>query len=260
MRTTRPTKILCAAVLAFSVLTACKLIAGSSKTAKDPDGSSATNSAAGFKETAANADAKTALVSSMKNFQNVKTWIAEVDAFNDAVPSDDAKGQIKYVAPDRFQLESQSANRTMHIIAIGGKFYEQADGKWQEASDSFIAEHFINNFKGMFSDQELATFKNIESAGEATVDGKDLAVYTYEIDRKKEMSEETKKKLSDEAKAKIAELQSENKAKIWIDEGANLPAKMEMTMKMSDPQKTTLKFALRYIYDQEVKIEAPELD
>lgn len=249
-------KILCLVVLTFSAMTACKSI-GVGETAKEPAVNSAGSSAS--KENVADADPKTALVSSMKNLQDAKSWIADVDTSNDAAPQANVKMQIKYSAPDSFQVENNAAGKKMQIVTVGGKTYIQMDGKWQAAPDSVNMGQMINNMKEMFSDEKLAAFRNIRAAGKETVDGKELTIYTYEIDQQAAMPEEAKKQMTDEMKARIAEVQSQNNVKIWIDEAKNLPAKMEMTMKMSKPKEMTQKVSVNYIYDQEVKIEAPKL-
>lgn len=245
-------KILCVAMLAFSAMTACKS-ASVGETPKETASSSTS------KETIVNSDPKAVLAGSMKAIQDQKSWIAEVDNSNDAAPQMDAKMQIKYSAPDSFQIENNAAGNKMQMIAVGGKTYIQMGGKWQEAPASVNIGQMINNWKEMFSDEKLAAFKNIRFVGKETVDGKELSAYTYEIDQVKAMPEEVTNEMNDEAKAKLAEMQSENKARVWIDETKNLPAKMEMTMKMSKPKEMTHKISVRYIYDQEVKIEAPEL-
>ena len=249
-------KILCVAALAFIAMTACKS-ANISETAKEGGSDSAAGSTA--KETSASSDPKTVLVGSMKGLQDQKSWIAEVDNSNDTTPQSNMKMQIKYSAPDSFQIENNMAGNKMQIIAVGGKTYMQMGDKWQEAPASVNMGQMINNWKDMFSDEKLAAFKNVQFVGKETVDGKELSAYTYEIDQDKAIPEEAKSKMSDDVKAKIAEMQSESKAKVWIDEAKKLPAKMEMTMKMSKPKEMTQKLAVRYIYDQEVKIEAPKL-
>lgn len=252
-------KILCVTVLAFTAVTACKTLTVSenAKVAAGESASTAPNS--NVRETDGGSDPKAALLGSMKNLQDVKSWIAEMESSNDAAPNADVKMQIKYLAPDSFQIENNAAGNKMQIVAVGGKTYLQMGGKWQEAPASVDMGQMINNWRDMFSDQKLAAFKNIQAAGKETVDGRELAVYTYEIDQEKAMPDEIKKQMTDEAKTKIAEMRSENKAKMWIDEAKNLPAKMEMTMKMSNPQTMTQKLSVNYIYDREVKIEAPKL-
>ena len=147
----------------------------------------------------------------------------------------------------------------MQVIAVGGKTYIQMGGKWQEAPASINMAEMINKWKDMFGEDKMDALKNIQSAGKETVDGKELAVYTYEIDQQAAMPEEMKKDMTDEMKKKVAEMKSENKAKIWIDEVKNLPVKMDMTMKMSAPKETTSKVSVNYRYDEDVKIEAPKL-
>lgn len=249
-------KILCVAALAFTAMTACKS-AGVGETAKETAGNSAAGST--VKETATNSDPKAALVGSMKALQNVKSWVAEVDNSNDSAPQADTKMQIKYSTPDSFQIETNAAGNKMQIIAVGGKTYIQTGDKWQEAPSSVNMGQMVNNWKEMFSDEKLAAFKNVQFVGKETIDGKELSAYTYEIDQDKAIPEEAKSKMSDEVKAKIAEMQSENKAKVWIDEAKQLPAKMEMAMKISKPKEMTQKLSIKYIYDQEVKIEAPKV-
>jgi len=117
----------------------------------------------------------------------------------------------------------------------------------------------INGWRDMFSDEKLAAFKNIEFVGSETIDGKELSVYTYEIDQQAAMPDELKKQMTEEMKARLAEMESENKAKIWIDRKSKLPSKMELTLKMSKPQQMTQTMSVNYIYDSEIKIEAPTL-
>lgn len=255
MKTIQSSKILCVAVLAFSALTACKSLGGG-ETARESNGSSA---ATGSRETVANADPKTALINSMKGLQERQSWVADVETSGDAASNALGKMQIKYAAPDSFQIENNAAGNKMQIVAVGGKTYMQMGGKWQQAPDSVNMGEMISNWKDMFNAEKMAAFKNIQAAGKETIDGRELAIYTYEVDQEKAMPEAMKKEMSDEAKAKIAEVQAENKGKIWVDEGQSLPMRMEMTMKMSKPQTLTQKVAVKYIYDQEVKIEAPKL-
>ncbi len=245
-------KILCVATLAFAAMTACKS-AGIGESPKETAGSLTS------KETASISDPKTALVGPMKALQDVKSWIAEVDNSNDSAPQSDTKMQIKYSAPDSFQIETNTAGNKMQIIVVGGKNYFQTGDKWQERPSSGNMGQVINLWRDMFSDEKLAAFKNVRFAGKETVDGKELSAYTCEIDQDKAIPEEAKSKMTDEVKARIAERQLENKAKVWIDEAKSLPARMEITTKMSKPKEMTQKLSVRYIYDQEVKIEAPKL-
>ncbi len=253
MKTTQ-SKFLCVAVLTLLAMTGCKTIGIGGNTAN-----STGNSAAGSKETVASADPKTALVGSMKNLQQAKSWVADITMSGDSMPQGNAKMNIKYAAPDSFQMDNEIAGNKMQIIAVGGKTYMQMGGKWQEAPSSINMAEMINKWKEMFSEDKMDAFKNIQSAGRETVDGKDLAVYTYEIDQQAAMPEAMKKEMTDEAKKKLAEMKSENKAKVWIDDAKNLPVKMDMTMKMSAPKETTQKVSVNYRYDEEVKIEAPKL-
>ncbi len=250
-------KILCVAVLSFSAMTACK----SAAVGDGASGSTANSAvnAADSKSGATSADSKTAISDALKNLQNAQSWVAEAETSNDVAPQADVKMQIKYSAPDSFQIENNAAGDKMQIVAVGGKTYIQTGGKWQAAPPSVNMGQMINNWKDMFSDQRLGAFKNIESAGRETVDGRELAIYTYEIDQEKAMPEEAKKQMTDEMKQRIAEMQSESRAKLWIDESKNLPARLEMTMKMSQPQPMTQKMAIKYIYDQPVNIEVPKL-
>ncbi len=249
-------KIFCVPVLAFLAMTACQS-ANVGETPKEIASNSAGSSAS--KGTLANSDPKTVLVGAMKTLQDAKSWTADVDTSNDTVPQSNAKMQIKYSAPDNFQIENNAAGNKMQIIAVGGKTYIETGGKWQEAPASVNMGQMINNWKEMFSAEKLAAFRNIQFAGNETVDGKELLVYTYEIDQQAAMPEEVKKQMTDEMRARLAETQSENKAKIWIDEAKNLPAKVEMTMKMSKPKEMTQKMSVNYKFDEEVKIEAPKL-
>lgn len=249
-------KFLCVAALAFLAISGCKT-AGISETS----GNSAVNSGSvsGAKETTASADPKTALISSMKNMQDAKSWIADVEMSGETMPQGNMKMQVKYAAPDSFQIETNMAENKMQIVSVGGKTYMQMGGKWQQAPSSVNMGEMINRWKEMFDSKKMDAFKNIQSAGKETVDGKELAVYTYEIDQQAAMPEEMKKEMSDEVKAKLAEMKSESTAKVWIDEAKNLPAKMDMTMKMSAPKETTQKFSVKYTFDQPVNIEAPSL-
>jgi outer membrane lipoprotein-sorting protein len=195
----------------------------------------------------------------MKSLQDVKTWAADVESTNDMSPQAAMKMQVKYAAPDNFQIETESGANKLQMISVGGEAFLQTNGKWQKAPASLNMEQMINNWRDMFSDQKLAPFKNIEFAGSETINGKDVSVYTYEIDQQAAMPDELKKQMTDEMKTRLAEVESENRAKIWIDRENNLPAKMEMTQKMSKPQQMTQKMSVNYIFDREIKIEAPKL-
>ena len=245
-------KIIYVAFLAFLTLTACKSAAVSENTTQSTNSSTA-------KTVAADADPKTVLVSSMKALQNAPSWVADIDNSNDAAPQAAAKMRVKYAAPDNFQIENDTAGNKMEIISVGKDTFMQMNGKWQKAPASVNMGQMINNFKDAFSPEKMDAFRNIAFAGKETVDGKELSAYTYEIDQQAAMPEELKSKMTDEMRAQMAEVQSENRAKIWIDTEKNLPAKMEMTMKMSKPQQVTSKVSIRYKYDEAVKIEAPKL-
>ena len=84
-------KILCVAVLSLMAMTACQSAAVGDNT-KVSTGDSATVA----KETAADSDPKTVLVNSMKGLQDKKSWIAEVDTSNDAMPQGDVKMQMGF--------------------------------------------------------------------------------------------------------------------------------------------------------------------
>lgn len=245
-------KIFLVAVLVFLTLAACK----SETVGENPKESGGGSTA---KQAVAESDPKAALVSSMKSFQEEKSWVADVNNSNDVALQAAMKMQVKYSAPDDFQIETASGANKLQMISVGGQTFLQTNGKWQKAPPSVNVGQMINNWKEAFSDQKLQAFRNIEFAGKETVDGKELSIYTYEIDQQAAMPDEMKNQMTDEMKAKLAEVQSENKAKIWIDAEKNLPARMEMTMKMTKPQQVTQKMSVNYDYDREVKIEAPKL-
>ena len=247
-------KKLCVAVLGFLAITACRT-ATVSENSQELTGNSATLA----REAAPDSDPKAILTDSMKNLQQTKSWIVDVDTSNDAMPQGDSKMRIKYSAPENFHMENETAGNKMQIIAVGGKTYIEFGGKWKESPSSSYMPQMINNFKEMFDDQKLRAFKNIEFAGKEMINGRELSAYTYEIDQEKAMPDDMKKQTTDEARAEIAEMQAENKAKIWIEAGKNLPARMEMTMKVVKPRQITQKMTIDYTYDQEVKIEAPAL-
>lgn len=249
-------KILCAAFFAFLAMSGCKTAEVGGNSAN----SSTANSASGGKEsTKTSADPKEAIVGSMKNLQQAKSWVADVNMSGDSMPQGNLKMTIKYAAPDSFQMENNIGETKMQIIAVGGKTYMQMGEKWQEAPASVNMAEMINKWKDMFGEDKMDAFKNIQSAGKETLNGKEMAVYTYEIDQQAAMPEEMKKDMTDEVKKKLAEMKSENKAKVWIDESKNLPVKMEMVMKMSTPKEMTQNVSVDYKYDEEVKIEAPKL-
>ena len=245
-------KIFFVAVLAVAGMSACKsaTVGGNST-----DASGSTVATKESTET----DPKAILISSMKNLQDVKTWVADVDTSSDASAQSAVKMQVKYAAPDNFQIVTESGVNKMQMISIGKDAFIEANGKWQKAPPSVNIGQMINNWKEMYSEEKLAALKNIQPAGKETVNGKELSVYSYDIDQQAAMPEEAKKQMTDEMKAKLAEVQSENKAKIWIDREKNLPVKLEMTMKMTKPQQVTQNMSVNYIYDREVKIEAPKL-
>lgn len=249
------TKILSVAVFAFLSLTACQ----NHSVNENPTGSSA-NSATGAKqETVADADPKKTLTDSMRNLQQAESWIADVETSNDSMPDANARMNIKYAAPDNFEMNNETGGKKVQIVATGGATYLQMNGEWRKAPDSVNMGQMINNWKEVFSEEKLNAFKNIQFAGRETVNGKELTIYTYEIDQQAAMPEEMKREMNDEQKAKLAEVEAENKAKVWIDEATKLPARMEMTMKMSKPQELTQKIKVNYKYDEAVKIEAPKL-
>lgn len=223
-------------------------------------GNSAVNTASVSKETTAtSSDPKESLVNSMKNMQDAKAWIADVDMSGDSMPQGNMKMQVKYAAPESFQIETNMAENKIQIVSVGGKTYMQMNGRWQEAPSSINMGQMINQWKEMFDAKKVDAFRNVQLAGKETVNGRELAVYTYEIDQQAAIPEEMKKDMNEEAKARLAEMKSENTAKVWIDEAKKLPVKMDMTMKMSKPKEMTQKVSVNYKFDEEVKIEAPKL-
>ena len=246
-------KIFCAALLAALTITACKSASDAGNSAQSGGSGSTAKSAVD------SADPKTVLVSSMKSLQSVDSWVADIDNSNDSSPMANAKMQVKYSAPDNFQIETETAGNKMQIISVGNETFVQTNGKWQKAPASINMGQMMGSWREMFSDEKMAAFKNIESAGTETIDGRELSVYTYEIDQQAAMPDAVKKQMTEEMLAKMAEVKSENRAKIWIDREKNLPARMEMTMKMSQPREMTQKMAVNYRYDETVKIEAPKL-
>lgn len=248
------TKIFCAALLAALTLTACKSASDAGGAARSSgDGSTAKSVAADTR------DPKTVLVDSMKNLQTVESWVADIDNSSDASPTANVKMQVKYAAPDNFQIDTNAAGSNMQIVSVGADTFMQMNGKWQKAPASVNMAQMMGSWREMFSDEKMAAFKNIELAGKETIDGKELSVYTYEIDQQAAMPEAVKKQMGEEMLKKMAEVKSDNRAKIWIDTNRNLPARMELTMKMSQPQAMTQKMAVNYRYDEPVKIEAPKL-
>lgn len=245
-------KILCLVALAALALTACQS-AAVSETPKDASGDSTA------KANAVAADAQTVLVDSLKSLQTAESWVADAVTSNDVAPQANAKILIRYSAPDRFQIETEAAGNIMQIISIGADTFLQINGKWQKAPASANLGQMIGNWREMFSAEKLRAFRNIRFVGKETTEGKELAVYTYEIDQQAAMTDEMKKDMTDEMKTRLAEVQAENTAKIWIDESSKLPSRMEMTMKMTKPQAITQKMAVNYRYDEAVNIEAPKL-
>ncbi len=246
-------KIFCVALLGALTITACKSATDAGNSAQSGGGSTAKSSVA------ADADPKTVLINSMKSLQTVDSWVADIDNSSEGLSMGNAKMQVKYAAPDNFQIETETAGNKMQIISVGKDTFMQTGGKWQKAPDSVNMGQMMGSWREMFSDEKMAAFKNIESAGTETINGKELSVYTYEIDQQAAMPDEVKKQMTEEMLAKMAQVKSENRAKIWIDREKNLPARMEMTMKMSQPQQMTQKMAVNYRYDEAVKIEAPNL-
>jgi predicted small secreted protein len=245
-------KIFCISVLACLALTACNS-AGVGETPIETANSSVS------KGSAADSDPKTVIIGSMEALQDAKSWIADVDTSSDTAPQTDTKMRIKYSAPDNFQIEGEAAGIKTQTISVGKDTFIHTDEKWEKLPATVNMGQMVRNLKEMFSPEKFAAFKGIEFAGKETVDGKELSTYTYEIDVEALMPEEVKKQMTDEMKAKLAETRSANKAKIWIDEQKNLPAKIEMTTKMSKPKEMTQKFSVNYKFDEEVKIEAPQL-
>ena len=249
-----PSKFLCVSALSLLAITGCKTVAVNENSA-----ASSVSSTADSKSTAANADPKAVLGSAMKNMQTQQSWIADVEMSGDTMPQGSAKMNIKFAAPDSFQMNNEMSGTKMQMIAVGGKTYIQMNDKWQEAPSSVNTAEMINKWRGMFDPEKMDAFKNIQFAGKETIDGKELAVYTYDIDQQAAIPEEMKKDMTVEQKAELAKVQSENKAKLWIDESKNLPAKMDMAMKMSQPQQLSQTISVKYDFDQPVKIEAPKV-
>ncbi len=259
-------KFICITFLSWLAISGCK-IAGTNESPANSTANSTASSAANSatsnafsKETAASSDSKDGLFSSMKNMQNAKFWVADVDVSGDSMPQSNVKMNIKYAAPDSFQMENNMAGNKMQIIAVGGKTYMQIDGKWRQAPSGINMGEMMTKWKDMFDENRFKSFKNVQSAGKETLNGKEMAVYTCEIEQDQAMPEAMKKEMSDEAKARLNEIKAQNSAKIWVDEEKNLPARLEMTVKTTQPKETTGKINVDYKFDEEVKIVAPKLN
>ena len=253
-------KFIFIAVLSVLAIGGCKL-AGTGENPANSTASSATStSSSGSKETTVSSNPQDALFSSLKNMQNAQSWVADVDISGDSMSHPQGKMNIKYAAPDSFQMENNMAAGKMQIISVGGKTYMQMGGKWQQAPAGINMGEMINKWKDMFNENSFKSLKNVQSAGKETLNGKEMTVYTYEIDQDQAMPEEMKKEMSDDAKAKLDEIKLQNNGKIWIDKEKNMPARLEMTIKTTKPKETTAKINVDYKFDEDVKIEAPKLN
>lgn len=251
-------KFIFIAALSFLMLSGCKM-GDTNENAANPAANSATStSSSGSNETAPSSNPRDALFGALKNMQDEKSWVADVDVSGDSMPQANAKMNIKYAAPDSFQMENDMAGNKMQIIAVGGKTYVQIGGRWQQAPASVNMSEMMTKWKKMFDEDRFKSFKNVQSAGKENLNGKEMAVYTCEIEE--DMPAAMKKEMSDDTKAKLDEIKSQNNAKIWIDEEKNLPARLEMTVKTTKPKETTAKINVNYNFDEDVKIEAPKLN
>lgn len=204
-------------------------------------------------------DPKEAVIGSLKNLQQVKSWSGNMATETNVTPGVSSKADLQYLAPDKFKMEIDAGGSKMEAILIGSDVYLKLPGKdrWQKSSSNEGMGQMFNNWKDMYNDERIKAFKNVQFVGEDTVNGKKNSVYTYDIDSEAAMKEEDKAKMTDETKKMIAGM--ENKAKIWIDADKNLPSKIEITGKTMQPKEMTNKVIFDYNYDKEVKIEAPQL-
>ncbi len=249
-------KFMFIAVLSFLAVGGCKL----GSTSEVAVNSTTSTSSSSSKETTSSANPRDVLFGALKNMQNEKPLVADVDISGDSMSHPQGKMNIKYAAPDSFQMENDMAGNKMQIISVGGETYMQMGGKWQQSPSGINMGEMITKWKDMFNENSFKSLKNVKSDGKATLNGKEMTVYTFEIDQDQAMPEAMKKEMSDDTKAKLDEIKSQNNAKIWVDEAKNLPARLEMTVKTTKPKETTAKINVDYKFDEDVKIEAPKLN
>jgi hypothetical protein len=167
------------------------------------------------------------VIKSTVKMQELSSWAAV--ASSETMP--DLTMEMEYSAPDRYHVKREDGE----IIVIGGDTYVKEEDKWEKIPENFSEQ--INAMKKTFTEEGMKAIKDVQMVGKEMVNGKETTAYVYKISGDKNMGETT--------------------TKAWIGNDTGLPVKIEVESKIG---KTTQKLTTNYIYDKQIKIEAPPIE
>lgn len=92
------------------------------------------------------------------------------------------KKDVKYVAPDRYQMTFEDENGAhVDMISIGDESYLKDGDSWTKIPGR---QALVPSFRNSFTDEVLETISDAKFEAEETLNGKQTLVYTYNLTTK----------------------------------------------------------------------------
>ncbi|MFN8472994.1 MAG: hypothetical protein U0822_12470 [Anaerolineae bacterium] len=170
-------------------------------------------------------DAKDALVKVFAAQQAAKAYRATQTVDSNGKTS---HRTIEYVAPDRYHMKTDTAE----VIIIGGKAYQNANGKWTEnPAMAGVFQPMLEEFKKL-----PVEMTDVKIVGTEDVNGVKATVYQFN------------------SSAKVGDQTIKSAIKVWARPSDNLPIKQEVAGDFAGRKSTTTQ---TFDYDPNIKVDPP---
>lgn len=170
-------------------------------------------------------DAKDALMKVFAAQQAAKAWRATQTVDSSGKTS---HRTIEYVAPDRYHMKTDTAE----VIIIGGKAYQNANGKWMESpAMAGVFQPMLEEFKKL-----PVEMTDVKIVGTEDVNGVKATIFQFN------------------SSAKVGDQTVNSAVKVWARPSDNLPIKQEVTGEFAGRKSTTTQ---TFDYDPNLKVDPP---
>jgi hypothetical protein len=173
----------------------------------------------------ASSDPREDIIAASKRFTDQDSFAAKMEMSGKSNMSMD----IEYVAPDRFHVTNSAS---MEFIVIGKDTYQKSNGSWKKFPANFGDS--ISKMRDAFTEEGMKSLKDVEFAGEETLDGKNALLYKYKGQTEKDANAYT--------------------SRLWIGKDNGLPLKIEFDYSAGSLLKH---MTINYNYETKVSIEPP---
>ncbi len=165
------------------------------------------------------------IIAASKRFSDQNSFTAKMEMSG----SNKMNMDIEFVAPDRFHVKNSAS---MEFIVIGKDTFLKSNGSWKKFPANMGDS--ISKMRDAFTEEGMKSLKDVEFAGEESVNGKSALLYKYKGETVKDANAYN--------------------SRLWIGKDNGLPLKIEVEYPGGGLVK---QMTTNYDYETKVSIDPP---